>query len=144
MPLFPKLTPELYALLGFTLWAVLLVTAVATWRAAQVLIGQKRANEFPSGTPHGSDPYWRLNRAHMNTAENLPIFTALVVIAHLAGVHSEMTANLANIIVGTRVVQSLIHISSGSAMAVNARFTAFLVQIGGYIGLAYAIVSSVD
>lgn len=142
MPSNPSLTPELYSLLGFTLWAVLLVTAVGSWRAVQVLVGQKRANEFPSGTPHGGDAYWRLNRAHMNTAENLPIFATLVLIAHMIDVHSETTVLLAQVILGARIVQSLIHFASGSAMAVNLRFTAFLVQIGCYFGLAWTIVTS--
>lgn len=143
MPTTPSLTPELLALLGFVVWAILLVTCVGIWRAAQVLMGQKRANEFPSGTPHGGDLYWRLNRAHVNTAENLPVFASLVVIAHLAGIRSEATALLAQTIVVARVIQSLIHIASGSAMAVNLRFTAFLVQIGCFFAFAWILVTSV-
>jgi uncharacterized MAPEG superfamily protein len=143
MPAAPSLTPELWSLLGFALWPIALVFGVGIWRALQVLTGQKRANEFPSGSPHGSDVYWRLNRAHINTTENLPIFGALVVTAHLAGVHNETTALLAQAALLARIAQSLIHVISGSAMAVNLRFTAYVVQLLCFLGIAWAIVTNV-
>ena len=58
---------------------IVLVTAIGAFRVLQVLTRKKAANEFPSGTPHGGDLYWRLNRAHMNTAENLPLLIESLV-----------------------------------------------------------------
>jgi uncharacterized MAPEG superfamily protein len=71
--------PPLAALVLHAAWVLVLVLAIGAWRMGQVFAGQKKANEFPSGTQHGSDAYWRLNRAHMNTVENLPTFAALVL-----------------------------------------------------------------
>jgi uncharacterized MAPEG superfamily protein len=112
---------------GWSAWAVLLVAAVGTLRVSQVLRGEKRANEFPSGMQHGGDAYWRLNRAHINTVENLPIFAALVLAAAWARVDITLPCTVA---LGARMVQSLVHIGSGTAMAVNVRFTAFVTQLG--------------
>jgi uncharacterized MAPEG superfamily protein len=121
---------SIYCLVGWCAWAILLVLAVATVRVTQVLRGTKRANEFPSGMQHGGDAYWRLNRAHINTVENLPIFGALVLAAVWVRVDVALPCELA---LAARLVQSLAHISSGTAMAVNVRFTAFATQLGGFV-----------
>lgn len=72
------MTRPLLCLLAFAGWALFLVLCIAAARVSQVLTGKKKPNEFPSGVPHGGDRYWRLNRAHLNTVENLPIFGAIV------------------------------------------------------------------
>ena len=127
---------QLYCLVGFAAWAVILVVGIALYRVAQVLTGQKRANEFPSGMQHGGDRYWRLNRAHMNTVENLPIFGALVLTATLLHVDVLRWAEIA---LCARVLQSVIHVSSGSVMAVNLRFTAFVTQVVCYVGMIWTL-----
>ncbi|MSP59622.1 MAG: MAPEG family protein [Myxococcales bacterium] len=124
------MTTPLHALLGFASWAIVLVAAIAAVRVSQVLRGEKKANEFPGGSPHGGDAYWRLNRAQANTVENLPIFGAIVVAGTLLHVATPAFATLPLVVLGARVVQSVTHISSGSVMAVNVRFTAFLTQLG--------------
>ena len=127
---------QLYCLVGFAAWAVLLVVAIALYRVAQVLTGQKRANEFPSGMQHGGDRYWRLNRAHMNAVENLPIFAALVLTASILHVDVLKWAEVALV---ARIVQSVVHVSSGSVMAVNLRFTAFVTQVACYAGMIWTL-----
>jgi hypothetical protein len=107
-----------------------LVLCVGAARVVQVLGGNKRANEFPSGVPHGGDRYWRLNRAHMNTVENLPIIGALTLTAAL--LHVDI-ATAATVALAARVVQSLVHVASGSVVAVNVRFTAFATQLACYV-----------
>ena len=119
------MTVSLYCLVAWCVWAILLVSAIAIVRTAQVLLGKKKSNEFPSGMQHGSDVYWRLNRAHVNAVENLPIFAALILVAHVAHVDVQLLAEVA---LGARLVQSLVHISSNHVMAVNLRFTAFVTQ----------------
>ena len=48
----PSLSPELWCLLGFAMWGLLLVVALAAWRVALVLRGRKRARiEFPNPGP---------------------------------------------------------------------------------------------
>src|SRR5262245_22534364 len=84
----PRMTIPLWCLAGFVVWTLVLLTAVAFSRVGAVLAGRARANEFPSGVPHGGDRYWRLNRAHMNCVENLPLFGAVVLIAAVAGIRA--------------------------------------------------------
>jgi uncharacterized MAPEG superfamily protein len=127
------MTTPLLCLLGFAGWAVLLVVAVGTARAAQVLTGKATANGFPSGTRHGGDAYWRLNRAHINTLESLPVFASVVLVAAVAQVSDPSIDRAAVVALGARVLQSLVHISGGSNMHVNVRFTFFLVQLGSFV-----------
>jgi len=127
---------SLYCLVGWCVWAILLVSGIAVARTAQVLMGKKKSNEFPSGLQHGSDLYWRLNRAHVNAVENLPIFAALILVAHLA--HVEV-ALLAEVALGARLVQSLVHISSNHVLAVNLRFTAFVTQACCFMTMAFKL-----
>lgn len=129
----------LMCLLGYATWTILLVTALGVCRIAWVARGKKRATDFPSGTPHGPDWYWRLNRAHMNAVENLPVFGAIVVVGMLARPASPMLACLPPGILGARIAQSIIHVSSGAKTAVSLRFTAFLAQVAGLLVLAASL-----
>jgi uncharacterized MAPEG superfamily protein len=128
-------TPVLCLVL-FAAWAIVLVLAVGCVRVGRVLARKQAANSFASGVPHGGDRYWRMNRAHMNTVENLPVFGALVLAAEASHLHSHALSIAAVVIVCARAAQSLIHISSNANMAVNLRFTAFLTQLGGYVFFA--------
>jgi uncharacterized MAPEG superfamily protein len=133
------MTTPLWCLLGFVVWTMVLLVAVGGARVAQVLRGEKQPNEFPSGVPHGGDRYWRLNRAHLNCVENLPLFGAVVLVAAVAGVKDPMLDTLARTYLAARIGQSVIHVASGSAMAVNVRFTFFLIQLGCLVGFLLTI-----
>ena len=133
------MTIPLWCLLGFVAWTLVLLLGVGFTRVGAVLRGEKRANEFPSGVPHGGDAYWRLNRAHMNCVENLPLFASVVLVATVAGVKVALLDTLARVYLAARVGQSVTHVSSGSVMAVNVRFTFFLVQIGCLVGFLLTI-----
>jgi uncharacterized MAPEG superfamily protein len=135
----PMTTP-IYALMGFVFWTVFLVLAIGGARVMQVLAGQTAVNGFPSGQPHGSDAYWRLNRAHLNCVENLPLFAAVVLAGHVTGLTAGTFATLAQVYITARVLQSIIHVSSGSVMAVNLRFTCFVVQVGCLLTMAGMVV----
>ena len=126
------MTTPLWCLLAFATWSMVLVTLVGAARVAQVLAGKQTANSFPSGTPHGGDRYWRLNRAHLNSVENLPIFGAIVVVGHEVGLRGGAFATAAVAVVCARVAQSTIHVASNANAAVNLRFTAFLAQLGAF------------
>jgi uncharacterized MAPEG superfamily protein len=132
--------PSITALIAYALWALLLVLAVGTWRSFLVMRGKARANSFTPGTPHGTDAYWRINRAHLNTVENLPIFAAIVLSGWVVGQETVTFNRLAAIVIGARIVQSLIHIVSGSATAVTFRFLAFAVQLVCEIWMAALVV----
>lgn len=117
------------ALIAYALWAIALVIVLAIVRGAMVLRGRVKANSFTAGTPHGGDAYWRLNRAHLNTLENLPIFAAIVLSGWVVGMENAIFNRLAVIVIAARILQSLIHLVSGSVAAVSLRFAAFAVQI---------------
>ncbi|HTO41600.1 MAG TPA: MAPEG family protein [Rhizomicrobium sp.] len=117
------------ALTFYALWAIVLVVMILADRALLLVSGKVQITDFPAGTPHGSDSYWRINRAHVNTVENLPVFAALVLAGWVAGLDSATFNMLAMVTVGARVAQSLVHIASGSALAINLRFSALLVQL---------------
>lgn len=123
------IVPSVAPLIFYALWAIALVLMVGADRVLQVLRGQAKANAFTPGVPHGTDSYWRLNRAHLNTVENLPIFAAIVLSAYVVGQGTATFNLLATIVICARIVQSLIHIASGSVMAVTFRFLAFGVQL---------------
>ena len=78
----------------------------------------------------------RLARAHANCVEGLPIFGGLLLIAFVAG-KSSVTDSLAYLFLAARILQSFIHLSSLSPLAVTLRFSAFSVQMG--IGMYWAI-----
>ena len=57
-------------------------------------------------------PAWadRAQRAQLNLLENLPSFTALILIAHLTGTSTATTAIAAAAFFWARVVQTVVHI----------------------------------
>lgn len=113
----------------FVAWGLVLVAAIEVWRMALMAGGGYRADQFPAGIQHGPKPYWRLNRAHLNVLEFLPFFAATVFAAEAGGYQSGLFANLSAAIVAARLVQSLIHIASGAAAAIQLRALAFLTQL---------------
>src|SRR5262249_10222795 len=116
------------ALVGFAAWQLLLTFALGFYRSGLVLSGRKAANTF---SPDGSDVGGigqRLTRARDNCYENLPMFTALVVAASLAG-RTAVTDPLALWVLCARIGQSVTHIVSTSIPAINVRFALYLVQI---------------
>ena len=131
--------PPIAALVLFALWAIALVISIGIWRSVLVFSGKAEANGFPSGTQHGGDLYWRLNRAHINTVENLPIFGAIVLSGFYLQVQDSWFQILPGIVLYARIVQSVIHIASGSPLAVTLRFLAYGVQLIAMIVMAIIV-----
>lgn len=129
----------LVALLAFAGWTVLLVASVFTWRGVVILFKGAAWNSFPSGIQHGSDIYWRFNRAHVNAVENLPLFIVVVVTALHLQAREPILDTLAWTVVGARVLQSMAHVSSGASWAVGVRFTFYFVQLVALGGMAWVV-----
>lgn len=108
--------------------------AIGAARVAQILAGNAKPSDFPSGIPHGGDRYWRLNRAHLNCLENLPLFAAVVLTGAVIGADAPMLDRFAVVYLGARVGQSVTHVASGSDLAVQVRFGFFLVQLVCLLG----------
>jgi len=123
------MNPTLTALAGFISWSLLLLVLMETIRAKLVLTKAMAANGFTPDNSNLSPFMQRLARAHANCVEGLPLFGGLMLIAVVAG-RSAITDPLAYFLLSARIVQSVIHLSSLSALAVTLRFAAFLVQMG--------------
>jgi uncharacterized MAPEG superfamily protein len=134
--------PPLAALLLFAVWGLLLVISIGMWRLVQVATQGKGPGDFPAGTPHGSDAYWRLNRAHLNVSENLPFFGAVVLAGAYLQVQDLAFQVLPSVVLYARVAQSLIHVASGSRLAVTLRFICYLVQVLSILAMAAVILQS--
>jgi uncharacterized MAPEG superfamily protein len=134
------MTPTLYALTGFLAWALLLLVLMEAIRSKLVLSKAVPANGFSPDNANLSPFMQRLARAHANCLEGLPIFGGLMLVAVVAG-QSALTDPLAPLLLGARVVQSLIHLSSVSATAVTLRFSAFVVQMGIAVYWAIALLA---
>ncbi|EMJ87964.1 MAPEG family protein [Leptospira meyeri] len=127
-------------LIGFALWTLGLGVFLTTYRSILVLIGKKKSNEFPAGIQHGTDFNWRLNRAHLNSLENLPLFLTVVFLTASFGKIDNFVNQAGLVILGARILQSLTHLTSTSVWAVNIRFTFYMIQIVTYIVLLVRLV----
>jgi uncharacterized MAPEG superfamily protein len=136
------LPQSVIALVFYALWAIALVLMIAADRLLLIFRGQVKNNEFLSGVPHGNDSYWRINRAQINTAENLPIFAVIVLAAWIAGTESHVFNLLAMVVLVFRIIQSIIHIVSGSQIATWFRTASFAVQILCEIWMALMILQA--
>ena len=130
------MNPTLTALAGFASWSLLLLVLMELIRSKLVLTKIIPANGFNPDNSNLSPFMQRLARAHANCVEGLPIFGGLMLIAVVAG-RSAVTDPLAYVFLATRILQSIIHLSSLSALAVTLRFSAFAVQMA--IGVYWAV-----
>ncbi len=123
------MSTTLIALTGFIAWTLALLVLMEVIRSKMVLTKQVRANGFQPDNCNLSPFMQRLARAHANCIEGLPIFGGLMLVAVVAN-KSSVTDSLAYVLLGARIIQSTIHLTSLSEHAVTLRFTAFAVQIG--------------
>jgi uncharacterized MAPEG superfamily protein len=130
------MNPTLTTLAGFVAWSLFLLVLMEAIRSKLVLTKAVVANGFNPENSNLSPFMQRLARAHANCIEGLPIFGGLMLIAVVAG-RTSITDPLAYLFLFARILQSVIHLSSLSAVAVTFRFSAFAVQLG--IGVYWAI-----
>jgi uncharacterized MAPEG superfamily protein len=129
------MNPTLTALVGFVAWSLFLLILMEVIRSKLVLTKAVAANGFTPDNSNLSPFMQRLARAHANCIEGLPIFGGLMLVAVVAG-KSSLTDPLADVLLGARILQSTVHLSSLSAPAVTLRFSAFAVQMA--IGVYWA------
>ena len=136
------MTTALSCLVFFAAWTLGLVAfGIVPYRVGQVLLAGRAANSFSAAEPEGPEWYQRLLRAHANCVENLPVFAALVLVGQAAGHAEGSFATLAQVVCAGRVGQTLAHLSSGSALVVNVRFTFFVVQLGAMAAMAWQLLA---
>ena len=130
------MNPTLGALTGFVSWTLLLLLVMEGIRTKLVMTKAVPANGFVPDNANLSPFMQRLARAHANCLEGLPLFGGLMVICVLAG-KASISDPLAYVLLAARILQSAIHLSSTTPLAVSARFTAFAVQM--LIGVYWAV-----
>ena len=132
------MTVPVAALLAFSVWTLLLLGAtVGVYRWSRVFAGQATVREWRGDRPQGADWYLRALRAHANCIENLPVFAAIVVAAHLTGVSNATMNGLAVVIVLARVAQSITHVAFRQTEAVAiTRFSLFFIQVLSMLAMA--------
>lgn len=119
----------LHALLGFVAWTLLLVTLVFLYRGLRVLGGMP-INGWPRGNKPSSDAglVKRIEDAHANCLENLPIFAVIVLAAYASGKVAAI-AVLAPCVLYARVGQSVCHLIATTKPLVFLRASFWLAQI---------------
>jgi uncharacterized MAPEG superfamily protein len=119
----------LQALLGFTAWTALLITAVFLYRGVRFLTGTP-INHWPRGAkPTDDAPFVkRIEDAHANCLENLPIFAAIVLAAAALG-KLDAIAALAPWVLYARIGQSLTHMVGVGQLHVFVRASFWGVQL---------------
>ena len=135
------MTPTLAALTGFIAWTLLLLVLMEAIRSKLVMSKAIQANEFRPDNANLSPFMQRLARAHANCLGGLPVFGGLMLVAVLAG-KSAVTDPLAYVLLGARILQSVLHLSSLSVVAVNLRFAAFAVQTGIAVYWAFRLLTA--
>lgn len=122
----------------FIAWTLLLLILMEAVRSYRVVTGRSRSNEFDPANSRLSPFMQRLARAHANCLEGLPVFGGLLLAALATG-RAEVTDPLAPWLLAARIIQSSIHVASTSVLAVNARFTAFALQVAIAVYWAWAL-----
>jgi len=120
------------ALVGFAAWLALLTIALGFYRLAVMLRTNKAINSFATDGQDIDPLGHRLTRARNNCYETLPVFAALALGASTSG-RLDVTDPLAMWVLYARIGQSLTHIVSTSAPAVQLRATFFFAQILIYL-----------
>lgn len=115
------------SLLGFISWTLLLVVVDVAYRVSRVARGVP-ANSWTRGASVAvPDVVKRIQHAHLNCLENLPLFAPLVVLA-VAGGRLQVLEPYAAYVLYGRIAQSCVHIVGVGRRLVLARSTLMLVQ----------------
>jgi uncharacterized MAPEG superfamily protein len=122
------MTDSALALLGFVAWTLLLILIMECMRSWLVLSGRKRSDSFRIDGSDVSPFAQRLARAHANCYESFPIIGGLLLLA-LATSNTIITDTLALWLLAARLAQSITHLVSASALAVQIRFACFAAQL---------------
>jgi uncharacterized MAPEG superfamily protein len=114
-------------LLGFVAWTLVLLIVMEAMRTRLVVNKSVPANGFTPDNANLSPFMQRLARAHANCLESLPVVGALLLAAIVTG-KTAVTDPLAPWLLGARIIQSCVHLTSLSETAVSVRFAAFAMQ----------------
>jgi uncharacterized MAPEG superfamily protein len=123
----------LHALLAFTFLTLLLVASVFLYRGFRFVTGAP-INGWARGAKSVEDPTMikRMEDAHANCLENLPIF-AIIVFAAITMGQLEIIAPFAQYVFYARIGQSLAHLAGTDRPHVFVRATFWSIQLGLFL-----------
>jgi uncharacterized MAPEG superfamily protein len=132
------MTIPVWVLLGFAAWTLLtLFATVGVYRWTRILTGCAAISEWRADEVQGSEWYRRAVRAHLNCVENLPVYTAIVVVLLATHLDTPVLDALAVTILVARICQTSIHLMLEQTNTIVAiRFTFFFVQAACMIAMA--------
>jgi len=118
----------LQALIGFTAWTLLLVLLVFAYRGARFLAGTP-INSWPRGAKPADDAplVKRMEDAHANCLESLPVFAVIVLAAAALG-RLDAVDGLAPFVLYARIGQSAAHLWGTGSLQVLVRACFWAVQ----------------
>jgi uncharacterized MAPEG superfamily protein len=131
----------LQALMGFAGWTLLLVAGVFVYRGVRFLSGTP-INHWPrSAKPTDDAPFARrIEDAHANCLENLPIFAVIVLVAASLG-RLEVINVLAPCVLYARIGQTAAHLSGVGQLNVLVRATFWAMQLVLFVWMIVRVVS---
>lgn len=132
----------LQALVGFALWTLALVALVFLYRGLRFLKGTP-INHWPRGNKPADDAPFvkRLEDAHANCLENLPVF-AVVVLAAAALDKSGSVNTLAPYVLYARMGQTLAHLWGMGPLQVFVRASFWSVQLALMLWMAVGLLAA--
>jgi uncharacterized MAPEG superfamily protein len=131
------MTIPVWVLLGFAAWTLLtLFTTIGVYRWTRILTGRASIAEWRADEVQGTEWYRRALRAHMNCVENLPVYTATVVVLLALRLDRPVLDALAITILVARICQTSVHLSFDQTNPIAAiRFAFFFVQAACMIAM---------
>jgi uncharacterized MAPEG superfamily protein len=136
------MTIPIWMLLGFAAWTVLLLSGtVGVYRWTRILRGRATLSSFRADQVEGEDWYRRSMRAHANCIENLPVFGAIVLALYVGAVRGPVIDVLSVLVLASRILQSLVHVSHVQTDAfVTVRFSFLSVQLLSFVTLIILVI----
>jgi uncharacterized MAPEG superfamily protein len=131
----------LQALLGFAAWTAILVLGVFLYRGMRFVSGTP-INHWPRGAKPATDAAFvkRLEDAHANCLENLPVFAVIVLGAAATG-RLDVVAVLAPWVLYARIAQSVTHLTGTGQLQVLVRASFWAVQLGLMLWMLFKLLT---
>ena len=126
------------ALIGFAAWTLLLVLLVFLWRGIEILRGKKADSWTRGNAIESPGLVKRIEHAHLNCLENLPIFAVIVLGAAVTG-KSALTEPYAACVLYARFGQSLVHLAGVNHWLVMLRAGFWAAQLVLFIVMMYSL-----
>lgn len=121
------MTATAMALALYITWTILLIFVMVGYRAKLVMSDSHSVKFNADGSDAGKLGH-RITRAHANCVES-SVFVVGTLLLAIAQDQQTVTDPLAYWLIALRLVQSLVHISSGAVWAIGIRGLAFTGQL---------------